>query len=358
MTEFLGQWLTFTLEQLNHIFRMMYWVWVPGFVVSALVSLRYRTQARDAVLAHGKSGFAALFPRIVSYGFTASPRPRRSLVDALALLQGGVRPAGALAALVASRNLALYLLTILTLLLGMEFAVGHVLGTVAMAACVYAGVSAFTDAEEWTRGPGAKQVTAAAREPSRRGEGSPSWGGLLLRRQGGARILRYCWTEFGWFWPGLAIGIVLGGFILTAGLKRWWLELAEVGGGGVISDLLNAAVGPALGALVSLPPIGNLPAGTAVFKTDTLRYPGLVGFVLASSVRPVDVRAYAATWSMESAARLGLILYAAALLGGFFPTVVFALFGFRPGHIPLFRELVDEIIKRVPFAMPAGPMRM
>lgn len=356
--EFVEQWFAFSLDQLNHIARMMYWVWVPGFLLSALVSLRYRTQAREALLAHGKTGFTALFPRAVWYGLTASPGPGSSLADALGLLRGGVRPAGALAALVATRNLPLYLVTILTLLLGIEFAVGHVLGTVAMAACVYTGISAFTDADEWTRAASANGVTPAALEPSRRGEEPASWRGLLFRHPGWARILGYCWTEFKWFWPGLAGGVLVGGFVLAAGLKRWWIELAEVGGGGVIRDLLNAAVGPALGGLLSLPPGGNLPAGTALFKADTLGYPGLVSFVLASSVRLVDLRAYAATWRTAGAARLGLVLYAAALLGGLFATVVFALFGFRPGHIPLFRELVDEIIKRVPFAMPSGPMRM
>ncbi|MGH7364239.1 MAG: permease [Candidatus Methylomirabilales bacterium] len=358
MTEFVGQWLTFSLDQLQHIIRMMYWVWIPGFLLSALVSLRYRTQAREAVLAHGKGGFAGLFPRAVCSGVTASPRPGSSLADMLALLQGGVRPAGALAALVASRNLPLYFLTILTLLLGIEFAVGHILGTVAMAASVFIGAAGFTKADAWTRAAGARGATVEALRPPRRDGELPSWTGLLLRGRGWVRILRYCGTEFRWFWPGLAIGILLGGLVLAAGLKRWWVELAEVGGGGIISDLVNAGVGPALGALLSLPPVGNLPAAASLFKTDTLGYPGLVSLVLASSLRPADLRAYGATWGRGAAARLALLLYAAALLGGLFATGVLALFGVRPGHIPLFRELVDEIIKRVPFAMPAGPMRL
>lgn len=355
MTELVGQSLAWSYAQLVHIVRMMYWVWVPGFVLSALVSLKYRRGAWDGLLVHGKEGFVRAFPRALWYGMTASPRPRATLEDARRLLGAGASPAGAMAALVASRNLPLFLLALLTLHLGIEFTVGHVLATAAMVGAVYSGVAAGSIAG----GRGATDLTRSAlarpltpwREDALE---SPSWSALLLRGRGWARILGYCWTEFRWLWPGLAIGILAGGFVLAAGLKAWWVELADVAGGRVASDVVNAAVAPLVGALLSLPPVGNLPLGTAFFKTDALAYPGFVGFILASSLRVPDLVAYGRLWGTGAAARLGLVLYGAAFVGSLFATASFALFGFRPGHIPLFRELVDEILRWIPFAMPSG----
>jgi hypothetical protein len=359
MTELVGQSLAWSFAQLVHIVRMMYWVWVPGFLLSAFLSLKYRRGAWDGLLAHGKAGFVRAFPWALWYGVTASPRPRATLEDAHRLLGAGVSPAGVMAALVASRNLPLFLLALLTLHLGIEFAVGHVLATAAMAGAVYAGVAVGSIAG------GRRTTNLTPSAPARpwtswRGDAleSPSWRALLLRRRGWARILRSGWTEVRWLWPGLAIGILAGGFVLAAGLKAWWVELADVAGRRVASDLVNAAVGPLVGALLALPPVGNLPLGTAFFKTDALAYPGLVGFILASSLRVPDLVAYHRLWGAGAGVRLGVVLYGGAVAGSLAATATFALFGFRPGHIPLFRELVDEILRWIPFAMPAGGMAM
>ncbi|MGH7319127.1 MAG: permease [Candidatus Rokuibacteriota bacterium] len=357
MKELLGESLGWSYAQLIHIVRMMYWVWVPGFLLSAFLSLRYRAPAWERLLASGKEGFATAWPRAVWYGVTASPRPRTTLEDADRLLDAGVSPASAVAALVASRNLPVYLLALLTLHLGVEFAVGHVLGTLAMASLAYMAVSRWSPAgdrpsrAETTGSTAPSLPLVAENDPER-----ASWSALLFSGRGWARALGYAWTEFRWFWPGLALGILAGGFVLAAGLKAWWIELAAVGGGGVVSDLVNAGGGPLLGALLSRPPVGNLPVGTAFFKTDTLAYPGFVGFILASSLRMSDLAAYRRVWGTRGAVRLVAGLYAAAFLGSLFPVGVFALFGFRPGHIPLFRDVVDEILRWIPFAMPPGGM--
>lgn len=352
MMDLLRDTLDWSYAELMHIVRMMYWVWVPGFLLSAFLSHRYRAQAWEGLLARGKRGFASAIFRASWYGVTASPRPRSTLEDADRLLEAGVSPASAMATLVASRNLPPYLLALLTLHLGIEFAVGHVLGTLAMAAMVYVGVSTLSPRPAWTdaRGRTAQAVSGGDRwKPA-------SWRALLLSRRGWARALHYGWVELLWFWPGLVLGILLGGFVLAAGLTKWWIELADVGGGRVASDVMNAVLGPSLSALLSLPPVGNLPLGTALFKTDTLAYPGLVGFFLASSFRVSDIPEHQRRWGTKAAAGVALVFYGAAALASLVPLGVFALFAFRPGHIPLFNEVVEEIIRWVPFAVPAGGM--
>lgn len=359
MTELAGQSLAWSYAQFVHIVRMMYWVWVPGLFLSALLSLKYRRHAWDGLLAHGKHGFVNAIPWALWYGMTASPRPRATLEDAHRLLGAGTPPPGVMAALVAGRNLPLYFLALLTLHLGIEFAVGHVVATAAMAGAVYSGVAARSVAGG-RRGADLSHSALPWPETPWRGEAAedPSWTVLLLRRWGWARILGYCWTELRWLWPGLAIGILAGGFVLAAGLRAWWVELTDIAGGRVASDLVNAAAAPLVGALLSLPPVGNLPLGSAFFKTDTLAYPGFLAFILASSLRVPDLVAYRRLWGAGAAARVGVVLYGGAVAGSLVATGIFALVGFRPGHIPLFRELVDEILRWIPFAMPAGGMGM
>jgi len=46
-----------------------------------------------------------------------------------------------------------------------------------------------------------------------------------------------------------------------------------------------------------------------------------------------------------------VLIYFAAALAGLLVTGIYGLFGFRPGHLPLGREIVDEIIKWLPFTM-------
>lgn len=185
MRELLGESLGWNYAQLSHIARMMYWVWVPGFLLSAFVSLRYRAPAWERLLGAGKGGFARAWPRAVWYGVTASPRPRTTLEDAARLLDAGVSPATAVAALVASRNLPLYLLALLTLHLGIEFAVGHVLGTLAMGSLAYMAVSRRSPAGDRPSRAETKGSTARS-SPLLPGNdpGQGPWSALLFRGRG------------------------------------------------------------------------------------------------------------------------------------------------------------------------------
>ena len=45
------------------------------------------------------------------------------------------------------------------------------------------------------------------------------------------------------------------------------------------------------------------------------------------------------------------LLFLSAFVSGLLVTAIYALFGFRPGHVPFGRELVDEITKWLPFTM-------
>jgi len=333
--EFITQGLTFSYFLFLHFFRMMYWVWVPGFLFSAFFSLRYRESARSRLLSGGGL-FAALL-----YGITSSPSRKIALGIAGELKQKGVGTAKILAYLIASQNLVIYFLVILMAMMGAEFALGQLMGGIIMTLLVASGWRLLIGEEE-------SQPSSVT---SDKVSSQPTWSGLLLSGSGWWEALKYIGREFRFFWFNLAIGILIGGTLLAAGLQKWWIDFSQIGGGGVLSDLLSAFVAPILGMILFVPPVGNLPVVSNLFKTDAIGYPGVVSFVLASLLNPFILSGYARLLGRRRAVALVALLFLSAFVSGLLVTGIYALFGFRPGHVPLGRELVDEIIKWLPFTM-------
>jgi len=124
------QGLTFSYFLFLHFFRMMYWVWIPGFFFSAFFNLRYRETLKERLLSGGGL-FAALL-----YGMTTSPSPKEALEVAGELKQKGLGTEKILAFLIASQNLVIYFLVILMVMMGAEFALGQLMGGIIMTVLV------------------------------------------------------------------------------------------------------------------------------------------------------------------------------------------------------------------------------
>jgi len=335
IVDLINQGLTFSYFLFLHFFRMMYWVWIPGFFFSAFFSLRYRETAKERLLSGGGL-FAALF-----YGMTTSPSRKRALAVAQELKRKGIGTPQVLAFLIASQNLVIYFLVILMVMMGAEFALGQLMGGVIMAVLVTFLWGVFKREEESQSSPITSDKVAS----------HPTWKGLLLSGSGWWEAIKYIGGEFRFFWFNLAIGILLGGFILSAGLQKWWIDFSQIGGGGIFSDILSAFVAPILGIVLFIPPVGNLAVVSNLFKTDAIGYPGVVSFVLASVLNPLILSGYVRLVGKRRTVALVSILFLSAFVSGLLVTTIYALFGFRPGHVPLGREIVDKIVKWLPFTM-------
>ncbi len=314
---------------------MMYWVWIPGFLFSAFFSLRYRESARNRLLSGG-----GLFAAVL-YGITSSPSRKKALGIAGELKQKGVGTARVLAYLIASQNLVIYFLVILMAMMGAEFALGQLMGGIIMILFVSSGWRLLGGEEEFQPSAGTSDKVTS----------QPTWSGLLLSGSGWWKALKYVGGEFRFFWFNLVIGILLGGMILAAGLQKWWVDFSEIGGGGILSDILSAFVAPILGMILFVPPVGNLPVVSNLFKTDAIGYPGVVSFVLVSMLNPLILSGYARLLGRRRAMALVGLLFLSVFVSGLLVTALYALFGFRPGHVPRGRELVDEIVRWLPFTM-------
>lgn len=343
LDSFLGQGLFFAWSIARHIVVMMYWVWIPGLLLSAFVALRCRGRAAEGVRRSGGGGLRSVLWGTL-LGVTLTADRKRSLLASLDLFREGLHPATVFAVYLSSRNLVLYFLVLWMLLLGIEFAAGQVIGALAMIALVSAGLRWAMPEREWDSLRERLESRPAGRTAETDEGGETSWRALLLGAKGWGRAFRYIGGEIRRFALPLAVGILAGGFILAAGLLPWWVDLDSVGGRGVWTDLLNAFVAPALSLVSAIGPVGSLPVASNLFKADGLAYPGLAAFVLAGALKPQDIAAFKRALGPRVALRLTILLYLSAALSGLIATGVFALFAFRPGHVPLFRGLVDAII--------------
>jgi len=342
MIHFWQQAWFFTFE-LFKFTTLFYTVWVPGFLVAALLTLRFRRSTWEALLESPTTTKRGIWQAIQA-GVVGSADREISRRAAWQLLKRGRSPATAIAYLIASRNMTIHFWAIFALSLGAEFAVGQVLGALVMIGIVALGLN-------WLR-PNilTAPVTEKAEgiEPVLDLTTFPSWPALLLSFAGWWAMLKFIGQEVRRFAPTLAVGIVLGGIIFAAGLEPWWITFADITGSKTLaSDLINALASPVFSAAMFLSPVGNLPVIHAVFKTDGLAYPGIISFCLASAIHPRDVQVYLKTFGQRQGLILVGLLYAAAVLGGLGSTWIYAMFGFRPDLPPV--KLISKLFSALGF---------
>lgn len=335
MAHFWQQAWFFTFE-LFKFTTLFYTVWVPGFFVAALLTLRLRRSTWETLVESPITTKPVIW-RAIKAGVVGSADREISRRAAWQLLKRGRSPATAIAYLIASRNMTIHFWAIFALSLGAEFAVGQVLGALVMIGIVALGLN-------WLR---PDTLTAPVTEKA---EGTapvldlttfPSWPALLLSFAGWRAMLKFIGQEVRRFAPTFAVGIILGGIIFAAGLESWWITFADIMGHTTpASDLINALASPAISAAMFLSPVGNLPVIHALFKTDGVAYPGIISFCLASVIHPRDMRAYVKIFGRRQGLILVGLLYGAAVLGGLGSTWIYALIGFRP-HLPPLKLISD-----------------
>src|SRR6266705_1160294 len=130
MSEFFRDWWVLLYLYLQHFFVMMYWVPIPGLLICAFLSVRYRPILRERLLKGGSGPRAVVYA--VGLGMTAPVSRREGLETSSTLLGRGTPPAVVLAYFVASQSLGLYFLLAFTILIGLEFSLGVLLAGLVM----------------------------------------------------------------------------------------------------------------------------------------------------------------------------------------------------------------------------------
>ena len=345
---FLLEWLMWTKTwvwlYLQHTFIMMYWITLPGLLAAAFLSLRYRAPLLAAVLKRPDGLGAGL--SAVGLGFLDGDVGRAARLRTMGGLRArGVSAAVAFAYLLAGQATSLPMVGLFTVLLGLEFGLGLLLGGLAMVLLATLGFPILGLAAPRQREAGPLQYPAPGEAA-----GEWTWTRLLGSGAGWGAAVRWIGRVFKGTWLPSVAGLIVGGFILALDMHDAWILPGWLGDETWGAALASAFLAPLLATVAFLFPLGNLVVAASIWKTWTLSYPGILSFVLAASFHPLTLRTLSAQYGPKRTAGLGLLLYVTACLGALAVPIVLRVFGLEVTHVPWFRDLVDRMMG-LPFTM-------
>lgn len=342
MTGIVRETIAWGVAYMQHIAVMFYWVWIPGFLAAAMVSVRYGPRLREITLTRRRGAVA--IGAAVGWGMTSGAGRRSGLETARRLWRAGLPDSIVLAYLVARQHLALYGLVLFTILIGLEFGLGLFLGGLAMIGLLR--LTLFVLPGGPSTHPGPAQASMQASETWKTLLSSGRGWGRMLRDIGG--YLRRVGLSLGW-------GLLLGALVLAIDMRGWWLFPAWMGDDTLGAALASAFVAPLLSVVLFLAPGGNLIVASSLWKTWTITYGGVISLVLMSLLNPLTMRALLGQFGRRQGWALVLATYVSAALSGLAVQELLAALGLSVTHVPWFRDLVDRIIMVLPFTMLGAP---
>lgn len=347
MSEFLRDWWVWCYLYLQHIFVMMYWGTIPGLIVCGFMSSRYRRLLQERLLK--ESGGTRRLLYAIGLGMTSPASRQGSIETTSTLMNMGVPPAAAMAYFVASRSLGLYFLLLFTVLIGLEFGLGVLLGGLVMIAltAIIATSMALLSLQDQPQ----KNVSRATLNFHRQTDLPTTWPTLVLSSRGWWAVAKDIGYFFRTLWLPSFGGLLLGGLILAVDMRKSWPLPLWLGDEGVGPAIASAFLGPLLSFVSFSSPVGNLIVAASIWKTWTLAYPGIISFVLAGSIHPLNVRFLMNLRSRRAGWYVTAVLYFSAALGGLAVIGLFELFGLEITHVPWFEPLVKKIMMVLPFTM-------
>ncbi len=328
---------------LQHMVIMMYWVWIPGFLVAAVLSARYRPVFQATTLKE-RNG-ARAFWAAIGWGMTSGAGRRSSLETAKALWSEELPGPIVLAFLVSSQSLVLYSLVLFMVLIGFEFSLGILLGGLVMIGLLWLIAPALPPGRRVSPDPPGGLVATVPE----------SWASLLCSRRGWQEIVRDIGRYLRNVGPSLIGGLVLGSVVLTVDTRGAWFFPKWMGDETVGGALASSFLAPWLSVVLFLAPGGNLIVVSSIWKTWTLTYSGVISFVLVSLLHPLTVRGLVGHYGGTRGWVVSTLAYLAAALSGLAIAGSFAVLGIAVTHVPWFRELVDKIMMILPFTMLGAP---
>lgn len=329
--------LTWVWAYIQHVVVMFYWFWIPGALVLGFLGIRYRP-VFEGIAVQQRQG-ARTFWAAIGWGMTSGAGRRAGLEAAETLWRQGFPDRIVLTYLVSSQSMVLYSLLLFAILIGLEFALGMLLGGLAMIGflCLLAPAPAGEN-------PLAPATRLAASPPETGTE-------LLGSARGWGRVVRDLGGYLGNVGASLIGGLILGALVLALDSEGHWFFPGWMGDEILIAMLAGSFLAPLLSVVLFLAPGGNLIVVSSIWKTWTLTYSGLISFVLAGLLNPLTVRALLRHYGGSRGWRLVLATYLSAALSGLMVAGLFRLLGAHVTHVPWFRDLVDTLIKMFPFTM-------
>jgi hypothetical protein len=274
---------------------------------------------------------------------TAPVSRREALEMSSALRARGAPPAVVLAYFIASQSLGLYFLLAFTILIGLEFSLGVLIGGLIMALLVAVSTKFI---------PFSPATGTPSPQPNRPEEELlTNWRDFLLSSRGWHAVIMDIIRIFKILWLPSLGGLILGALILAADMRKAWPLPFWLGDEGFGPAVASAFLGPLLSFISFSAPLGNLVVGSSIWKTWTFAYPGIISFILATSLHPLSLSTVAKWFDPSGGKYVIAVFYLSAAIGSLTAIGLFQLLGLEVTHVPWFEPLVKKIVMTLPFTM-------
>lgn len=278
----------------------------------------------------------------VGLGMTAPVSRREGLEMSSALRARGAPPAVVLPYFIASQSLGLYFLLAFTVLIGLEFSLGVLIGGLIMAVLVAVSTK-FISLSPSGDMPAPK--LSYTEEPSN------SWRELLLSTRGWRVVVKDIIRVFKILWLPSVGGLILGALILAVDMRKAWPLPFWLGDEAFGPAVASSFLGPVLSFISFSSPLGNLVVASSVWKTWAFAYPGIISFVLAASLHPLNLRPVLKWFDPRAGRYVIAAFYLSVAIGGLTVIALFTLLGLEVTHVPWFEPVVKKIVMTLPFTM-------
>ncbi len=319
-------------QSLYHAAAMLwatFWALVLGFTISGVLQvfiskermsrLFGRTNLRSVVVATGLGAASSS----CSYAAVAAGR---------SAIQQGAAVIPALAFMFASTNLVIELGAVLWVLIGWEFVVAEIVGSIVLITLMWLFVATVLPRkqEEEIKRRAARDTDADAcchdEHEHELATASPSNGG---QTGGWTKVARAFVMDWSMLWKEILGGFLIAGFLSALVPHTWWKALFMQTGPPALRLIENALVAPIIAVLSFVCSVGNIPLASLLWSNG-ISFGGVISFIYADLIVIPLIIIYAKYYGPRAATWITGIFYVAMVLAGIIVDLLFSAFDLIP----------------------------
>ena len=304
------------------------WALVLGFGISAALQVFVSKERMTQLL-----GRAGLKEVALATGFGAASSSCSYAASSIgrSAFQKGAALIPALAFMFASTNLVVELGAVLWLLMGWQFLLAEIVGSLVLIGVMWLLMSIFfptqleADARTHAQIGNHNSCCDHDHEHQHDRDQNHRW-----QRLGNA-----FWTDWLMLWKELLAGFLIAGFLAALVPHDWWKFLFIETGSPLLRLLENAAVGPIIAILSFVCSVGNIPLASLLWANG-ISFGGVISFIYADLLVIPLILIYRKYFGGRAAGYIVAIFYASMVVAGVIVDLIFARLDLIPkGERPM-----------------------
>ena len=307
------------------MFWTILWALILGFALSGVV-MAFVSKSKMVRLL-GKPGpkeiGLALF-----FGAVSSSCSYAAAAMARSIFQKGAHIIPALAFMLASTNLVVELSAILWIMMGWQFVLAEFFGGIILVFVMAGLMGWLAPLQEFE-----KRRSAFDHLTQEHGhEATADVPADPRRLEGWRRVARSFTMEWRMIWKDIALGVVIGGFVMALVPDTFWQTLFLQNGSethGMLQIVENSLVGPIISAVSFVCSIGNIPVASALYHGG-ITFGGTISFIYADLIIIPLILVYRKYYGWKLTIWITGVFYVSMVVTGIAVELIFSALGWMP----------------------------